>query len=285
MNASTLPIVFDCRGDQLCGFLHRPANVSAPLGVLVIVGGPQYRAGSHRQFTLMAQSMAASGVAVLRFDYRGMGDSDGEMRTFEHVDDDIRVAIDVFMKEISGLAGVVLWGLCDGASAALMYSSRDPRVKGLILANPWVRTQASEAQAYLRHYYVTRFFQPSFWKKVFGGQFNVIRSLKELAGTVAKSRSANQGSESQSLSFIERMIQSFESFRGPTLLLISSEDLTAKEFVDLCRQSQRWERAFGRTGVEKVPLAGADHTFSSRKDLQAATAACTKWLEAQRAKA
>jgi alpha/beta superfamily hydrolase len=48
--------------------------------VLVIVGGPQYRAGSHRQFTLLARSLAEQGFAVLRFDYRGMGDSTGAMR-------------------------------------------------------------------------------------------------------------------------------------------------------------------------------------------------------------
>ena len=48
-----------------------------------MVGGPQYRVGSHRQFTLMARAFAAAGYPVLRFDYRGIGDSEGESRGFE----------------------------------------------------------------------------------------------------------------------------------------------------------------------------------------------------------
>jgi len=34
----------------------------------------------------------------MRFDYRGMGDSEGEARTFESVQDDIRIAIDTFFQ-------------------------------------------------------------------------------------------------------------------------------------------------------------------------------------------
>ena len=78
-------VVFQCEGASLVGILHVPEREPARIGVLVIVGGPQYRVGSHRQFVLMARSLAQSGYAVLRFDYRGMGDSDGEMRTFESV--------------------------------------------------------------------------------------------------------------------------------------------------------------------------------------------------------
>ena len=39
--------------------------------MVIVVGGPQYRAGSHRQFTLLARHIAAAGYPVLRFDARG----------------------------------------------------------------------------------------------------------------------------------------------------------------------------------------------------------------------
>jgi len=69
-------LVFDCGGSSLIGVLSGAA-LAAERGVLIVVGGPQYRAGSHRQFTLLARHLAERGVPTLRFDYRGMGDSDG----------------------------------------------------------------------------------------------------------------------------------------------------------------------------------------------------------------
>jgi hypothetical protein len=46
--------------------------------VVIIVVGPQYRAGLHRQFVSLARTLSTAGFLVLRYDYRGMGDSDGE---------------------------------------------------------------------------------------------------------------------------------------------------------------------------------------------------------------
>ena len=79
-----------------------------------MVGGPQYRVGSHRQFVLLARDLAADGFPVFRFDYRGMGDSEGEFRGFEHVEDDIAAAVEAFRSASPGLREIVLWGLCDG---------------------------------------------------------------------------------------------------------------------------------------------------------------------------
>ena len=128
-------LTFDCEGESLVGILSG-AGLPAGRGVLIVVGGPQYRVGSHRQFALLARHLAKHGVPTLRFDYRGMGDSDGEVRTFERVGEDIRCAIDRFFASVPGLKDVVIWGLCDAASAALFYAHQDARVSGLILLNP-----------------------------------------------------------------------------------------------------------------------------------------------------
>ena len=135
---------FGCDGEALVGILS-PAAAPAKRGVLVIVGGPQYRAGSHRQFALLARHLAEQGIPALRFDYRGLGDSSGAARTFEDVGADIRSAIDAFQAAVPGLQEVVLWGLCDGAAAALFYGHQDPRVAGLVLLNPWARSAAGLA--------------------------------------------------------------------------------------------------------------------------------------------
>jgi len=84
-------------------------------GVLIVVGGPQYRVGSHRQFVLTARRLAADGYTTLRFDATGMGDALGEPRSFEQLDDDLGSAIDALLASTPALRRVVLLGLCDGA--------------------------------------------------------------------------------------------------------------------------------------------------------------------------
>src|SRR5262249_34163772 len=138
MSAVEDAVSFRVAGDRVLGVLHH-ARQPAACGVLLLVGGPQYRVGSHRQFVLLARHLAAAGVPVLRFDYRGMGDSEGGAVSFDGADADIAAAIDEFSRRVPALRRVALWGLCDAASAALMYAFRDSRVSGLVLLNPWVR--------------------------------------------------------------------------------------------------------------------------------------------------
>ena len=178
---------FSCDDAALIGILSRPRQ-AATRGVLVVVGGPQYRAGSHRQFTLLARALAAQGIPVLRFDYRGMGDSEGAARDFEAVSADLRAAIDEFFRQVPTLRDVVVWGLCDGASAALFYASGDPRVAGLALLNPWVRSTAGHARATLRHYYLARLRQGEFWRKLLGGRFDVRAAAASLRQLLQASR-------------------------------------------------------------------------------------------------
>lgn len=269
-------IVFACGGESLVGILHRPAGNAARVGVLVVVGGPQYRVGSHRQFVLMARDLARQGFAVLRFDYRGMGDSDGDVRTFESVSEDIQAAIATFQKAEPAVSTVVVWGLCDAASAALMHAGSDRRVSGIVLVNPWVRSTAGEARAYVSNYYGQRLLQGSFWRKVFSGKYDIVRSVREFARTLVQSR----GPTAASGSFIDRMLAGFAAFSGPVLVLISERDLTAAEFVNLCAESPSWRAALERSNVRVVNLPRADHTFSTRSALDAATNHCVEWLRA-----
>jgi exosortase A-associated hydrolase 1 len=270
-------VVFQCEGASLVGILHRPEREPARIGVLVIVGGPQYRVGSHRQFVLMARSLAQSGYAVLRFDYRGMGDSDGEMRTFESVASDVRAAIDELMRNVPSLTGVALWGLCDAASVSLMYCTQDARVKGVAIANPWVRSPAGQAQSYIKHYYGQRLLQRSFWVKALTGKLHISASLADFLRKLWSSRAAGK-SAAEGGSFIERMRHGLQKFSGPTLILMSERDLTAQEFRDLSAASADWQKALRRAGVRTIDLPGADHTFSTEGSLQLATRHSLEWL-------
>jgi len=271
-------LVFDCAADRLFGILHAPSSNPRPLGVLIVVGGPQYRAGSHRQFVLMARALAASGYPVLRFDHRGIGDSDGAPRSFEHLEEDVRAALDALHAEIPALRGCVIYGLCDAASAALMYCRSDPRLAGLILANPWVHSEAGAAKAYVRHYYGDRLLQWAFWRKVASGEFDVVGSVRDLLRKLrASSRFAEV--EAARAGFRGRMLEGLSKFGGKVLLLVSGRDLTASEFMDLCEADTRWRTALRRPNVEICHYERADHTFSAADGLALATADCASWLD------
>lgn len=273
------PIVFSYRQDYMYGVLHLPEFQALESlntkGVLIVVGGPQYRVGSHRQFLLLARKLADSGIPVMRFDYRSMGDSHGESRSFESVDEDIKLAIDKFMFEVPMIKEIVLWGLCDAASASLMYAPIDQRVRGLVLLNPWVRTESSLAKTYLKHYYTARLVDKELWIKIARGQLNlksVLISLYEIVKSIfginkkQNNSSRLKKSSSQALApFPERMLNSFSKFNGRTLFILSGDDLTAAEFRDHAKGSSQWRKLLKREKVEWRELAEANHTFSTRQ--------------------
>jgi len=276
-----------CADSWLCGIVSVPEQTFSR-GVVIVVGGPQYRVGSHRQFTLLARHLAAQGVPVMRFDYRGMGDSTGETRTFESVDDDLRCAIDQFMAEVPHLKQVVLWGLCDAASAALFYAYQDPRVTGLILLNPWVRTEEGIAKATLKHYYITRLFERDLWQKILRGRFDYVATIKSAMALVGnaflfKKSKVADGSETvhQSMSLPDRMYHGLNQFKGRTLVILSGNDLTGQEFSDLIRSSRKWQKLISTSNVQRYELAGANHTFSRREWRDQVADWTCKWIKTE----
>jgi exosortase A-associated hydrolase 1 len=255
-------LAFPCGGDWLYGVASLPVLPGA-CGVLVVVGGQQYRAGSHRQFTLLARALADAGIPAMRFDYRGMGDSEGAVRSFESVADDIGAAIDRFMAEVPGMRRVVLWGLCDGASAAAMYAPRDARVRGLALLNPWVRTDGGVARATIRHYYGARLLQREFWTKVFGGRLD-LRAAAASFVALARTALVRRQPEREAASLPDRLHASLRAFHGEVLVMLSGADLTAQEFADLSGQT-KWNKLLGEPRFERHTLPKADHTCSRRE--------------------
>ena len=253
-------LVFGCDRDSLVGVLAVP-DAPASRGVLIVVGGPQYRAGSHRQFTLLARELAARGIASLRFDYRGMGDSTGEARTFESVHEDIGCAIDRLIESVPAVNEVVIWGLCDAASAALFYAHGDFRVRGVILLNPWVRTEQGIAQARLRHYYGARLLDSGFWKKLLRAEINLKRSVTTLGKFVADAARP----KSEAVSLPDRMEHALRRFSGRVLLILSGKDLTADEFRGVVGRSERWKALLADARVTERELPEANHTFSTRE--------------------
>lgn len=282
MNYSEQAITFECAQETLVGILAVPSAPSAT-GMVVIVGGPQYRVGSHRQFALLARAFAAGGHAVLRFDYRGMGDSSGEQRDFLQVAVDIRAAIDALQRHVPEVALVALWGLCDGASAALLYchDTGDKRVTGLCLLNPWVRSEASLARAHVKHYYTRRLRQKEFWRKLLSGRI----ATAAMAGLWQNLRltrgDKNSRLAAQDLPFQRRMALAWSTFGGNILLLLSGDDYTAKEFLEYTRMDAGWAGLLERPNVLRHNLTDSDHTFSNATARARVELLTLGWLRGQ----
>ena len=274
-------IQFACEGETLLAIVSAPPGdqALAETGIVIVVGGPQYRAGSHRQFVLLARFLAMTGYLVLRFDYRGMGDSSGRQRDFQDITPDIGASINALQTHYVGVKKIVLWGLCDGAAAALMYAqaTQDARLAGLCLLNPWVRSEASLARAHLKHYYTQRFLQKAFWQKLLSGKIG-LTALLGLVSNVRKSIKGGTTPQLAELSYQERMAQGWRDFKGQIFLVLSGADLTAKEFLQYCATAPAWHGALTLSHVARFDLSTADHTFSDRLALDQLHTATRDWL-------
>jgi exosortase A-associated hydrolase 1 len=289
MNTTEEAIRFDCAGETLFGILAHPAHPGVPgasdspaapsdLGIVIVVGGPQTRVGSHRQFTLLSRTLAAAGFPVLRFDYRGMGDSSGEARDFEAVNLDIGAAINALQATRPHITRIVLWGLCDAAAAALLYfdDTHDQRIAGLCLLNPWVRSEATLAKTQVKHYYGQRLLQKAFWTKLLSGRLNIASAVAELLRKFGQASAKTEAGES--LTFQDRMARGLRDFPGQVQLILSGNDYTAKEFLEFVAVSANWRGLLERPNLTRVDIAAADHTFSSQEWRKTVENTCLDWL-------
>jgi len=272
-------VVFECAGDRCIGVL-KEANAPSALnvGVVIVVGGPQYRVGSHRQFRLLADALGEAGITSLRFDYRGMGDSEGETRSFDSIAQDLKASVDTLLAE-TRLPRAVLWGLCDGASAALLYASEDPRVEGVVAVNPWAHAGQMRAYTLLKHYYGPRLFSHAFWRKVLSGRLNLWDSKKGFLKAVRAG--VSDEAVPDSTAYLSRMQASWEKLGCPVFFVLSENDFTAREFEEWIRRDRKRRRLFYRELSKISFVPGADHTFSTREWRDALAAKTIEWIQSR----
>lgn len=138
---------FSSRGDRCAADLHLPVGVDRP--PVVVMG---HGLAALRTFGLepYAHRFVDAGIAVLRFDYRGFGDSAGTPRQLvdhrRHLQD-WAAALDHVrsLPEVDG-ARVALWGSSYGGGHVLRTAARDGRVAAVVAQVPFV-----DGLATLRH--------------------------------------------------------------------------------------------------------------------------------------
>jgi pimeloyl-ACP methyl ester carboxylesterase len=73
-------ITFRNQGQRLYGMLHRPEGVEIAPAVVLCHGFTGSRMETHFLFVKMARDLADHGIAALRFDFRGSGESEGRFQ-------------------------------------------------------------------------------------------------------------------------------------------------------------------------------------------------------------
>lgn len=110
-------------------------GASADFGLVLFNAGVVHRVGPHRTHVKLAREMARHGVASIRFDLHGMGDSQrssGELGHAEQVVADLRQAMDE-LQRLSGASRFTLLGFCSGVPQSRDAALADSRVGHVIL--------------------------------------------------------------------------------------------------------------------------------------------------------
>lgn len=257
-------LAIPCEGAMLHATLDLPEGGSARSGLLVVTGGNEIRGGAWNGHAQLAARLARQGFAVLRFDRRGVGDSDGANTGFRDSAADIRAALAALRDEVPGLARVVGWGNCDAASALMLGSGLG--CDALVLSNPWTYEFAESpdggedmptpmSAAELRAHYRARLLSPAALKRLLTGGVPIGKLVRSLRGVFRKPPTPS--------SLAQDMATGLVGFGGPAQLLIAERDRTAQAFL------AAWDAADPR--IARCP--DASHSFVEPHAQQ--------WLEAR----
>jgi hypothetical protein len=226
-----LQVSFDSQGQAVFGVLHLPEKAESP-GIIMCHGFTGSKSEAHRLFVNAARDFCEHGIAVLRFDFRGSGDSAGEFRemTVSGEIADAGAALDYLASRPEVEAdGVGVLGLSLGGCVAACLAGRDGRVKSLVL---WAAAAHPEG--------LHERLKPEFGD----------REVLDFSGWGLGRGFLNDLLEVHPL-------EDAAKYTGPTLIVHGEND----QAVPLSH-AHDFEKALGGSKRVRV-IAGADHVFSN----------------------
>jgi pimeloyl-ACP methyl ester carboxylesterase len=284
---------------RLFGVLCQPENGAAREVVLIPNTGRDPHHGPARQAVTFARRLAAEGVASLRFDFAGLGDSaapPGKEGVRSHVFQveragDIRAAIDRLQG--LGFERFAVQGLCSGAYHAFHAALADERISTLMLVNiPLFRLPGRDVQGYLdqrwlpRLHYVRQLVSADRWRAVLQGEVDLMRAARAQfvhvpAHAIGRATSAvRRLGVAREQSFARRSMATLSRRGVRTLFMFSpgagESEIFAREFG----QDGEGLEAFPGTALEVVP--GLDHGMMKAVQRQQAETSMIRFLGAAR---
>ena len=234
------PVVLECKGQQLVGMLHLPEGRARVPAALLLHGFGGTKSESHRMFVKLSRALADHGIASLRFDYRGCGDSAGNF-------EDLTIRSQVI-----------------DAGEALRYLVRHKRVNARRLALIGMSLGGTIA-AHLLAREPAKFKTAALWAPVAEGgdildEFSTPDAVASLAQTGITEHWGNLVGVEFIRQFAEmKPLREIAKSKCPVLLIHGSADETVP-----VAHAELYERALqtGKRLVKKIIIASSDHTFS-----------------------
>lgn len=246
-------------GLRLAGSLVQPGQPADCAVVLVHGGGVTREEGGF--FTRLAAGLAAAGVASLRYDLRGHGESEGTQQDSPltaHLND-IRVAL-AHLRDSTGASRMSLLGTSFGGGLAAYYAADGPdELARLVLFNPLLD-------------YKSRFIdQKSYWSADHLDDREA-RQLNE-AGYLAHSPTFRLGRGMLNEAFWICPRRVLRQITAPVLIVHGTRDT----FVPV--ESSRQALSLLRTGHRLVEVDGSQHGFAVHDDPHYLKPQSLRWQE------
>ncbi len=132
-------IAFDSHGSQCIGDLYLPNEVIRPPILIMAHGFATQRTYGLAPF---AERFVQQGIAVVTFDYRGFGESEGQPRLVVHPKKQIEdlESVIAYVRSHHNLDGhrLALWGSSYGAGHVIVVAARTPGICAIIAQVPHV---------------------------------------------------------------------------------------------------------------------------------------------------
>lgn len=131
--------IFENRLQKIFAVLHRPLDTLSPPVVIVMHGFASSKQGSNRCYVTLAEELAKSKIATLRFDFRGSGDSEGHLEGLDFEDlisDATHVCQSVDQIEGIDCNRMGIFGASLGGSLAVLSAPIHKRAKAIALWAP-----------------------------------------------------------------------------------------------------------------------------------------------------
>jgi pimeloyl-ACP methyl ester carboxylesterase len=256
------PMAVDQEFGAIRGVLVEPASRPAVRCAVFLNAGAMRRIGPNRLWVEASRDAAARGVACLRLDVEGLGDSDGDATEYTRraalnvpeLVAQVRAALDAL--EARGLPPrFTLIGLCSGGYQSFQSALEDERVRSACLINTgalfWhdsliISRDAGKMRMLAR---------PSTWARVLRGQIRPGRAVQLVKATWATRRS--ESSDSPAGAEVEAALDLLREGDQELLFAFSGDEPLHRELRQegILGQLERWPN------VRLETLPGAVHTL------------------------
>jgi hypothetical protein len=296
----------NARGQALHCMLEEPAGGArgARFAALLLCSGVKTRVAPHRLYRKLAASFLARGVPVLRVDFAGLGDSEGEwpddsldaiygLTERGHCVDDVRAACD-WLEAQCGIRRFIAGGLCGAAVTALHLALQDPRLAALYAIGLPATYLGSGAQPALsshemrmyRMRYLRKLIRPSSWlrflslKSDYRLLWRTVRDALRLGKSPQPGAGDAEGAARDLNPYIPLGLFGMLGTGRPALVMFGEDDPLRYGFEERFMQAHWSTLEQHKSLFSYAVIAGANHILGEPGAVAEANRLTGLWLDA-----